>query len=99
MHILFTRPLEDSEELILKFRDLGHKVSHMPVIQIEKVEYEKINFLDYKAIIFTSANALKFLDTKLIDKIFKVFGEIISLISSTDLLAARSSFFVGISTP
>ena len=68
MHILFTRPLEDSEALILKFRDLGHKVSHMPVIQIEKVEHKKINFLDYKAIIFTSANALKFLDTKLIDK-------------------------------
>ena len=68
MHILFTRPLEDSQELILKFRNLGHKVSHMPVIQIEKVEHEKINFLDYKAIIFTSANALKFLDTKLIDK-------------------------------
>ncbi len=68
MHILFTRPLEDSEELILKFRDLGHKVSHMPVIEIEKVECEKINFVDYKSIIFTSANALKFLDTKLIDK-------------------------------
>ena len=68
MHILFTRPLEDSEELILKFRDLGHKVSHMPVIQIEKADHEKINFLDYKAIIFTSANALKFLNTKLIDK-------------------------------
>ena len=68
MHILFTRPLEDSEELILKFRDLGHKVSHMPVIKIEKVEYEKINYLDYKAIIFTSANALKFLDIKFIDK-------------------------------
>ena len=68
MHILFTRPLEDCEELILKFSKLGHKVSHMPVIQIEKVEYEKINFLDYKAIIFTSANALKFLDIKLIDK-------------------------------
>ena len=61
MHILFTRPLEDSQELILKFRDLGHKVSHMPVIQIEKIEYEKINFQDYKAIIFTSANAIKFL--------------------------------------
>ena len=53
MHILFTRPLEDSEELILKFRDLGHKVSHMPVIQIEKVEYEKIN--DEKT--FNSAQA------------------------------------------
>ncbi len=68
MHILFTRPLEDSEELILRFRNLGHKVSHMPVIQIKKVEHEKVNFFDYKAIIFTSANALKFLDTKLIDK-------------------------------
>ena len=44
MHVLFTRPLEDSEELILKFRDLGHKVSHLPVIKIEKVDYEKINF-------------------------------------------------------
>ena len=71
MHVLFTRPLEDSEELILKFRDLGHKVSHLPVIKIEKVDYEKINFSDYKAIIFTSANALKFLDTKFIDK--KIF--------------------------
>ena len=68
MHILFTRPLEDCEDLILKFKNLGHKVSHMPVIQIEKVEHEKVNFLDYKAIIFTSSNALKFLDTDLIDK-------------------------------
>ena len=68
MHILFTRPLEDCEELILKFSELGHKVSHMPVIQIEKIKHEKINFIDYKAIIFTSANSLKFLDTKLIDK-------------------------------
>ena len=68
MHILFTRPLEDCNELMLKFSELGHKVSHMPVIQIEKIEHEEINFIDYKAIIFTSANALKFLDTKLIDK-------------------------------
>ena len=73
MHVLFTRPLEDSEELLLKFRNLGHKVSHMPVIKIEKVDYEKINFSDYKAIIFTSANALKFLDTKFIDKKLFVF--------------------------
>ena len=68
MHILLTRPLEDSQELISRFQKLGHKISHMPVIKIEKVEHEKINYLDYKAIIFTSANALKFLDTKFIDK-------------------------------
>ena len=68
MHVLFTRPLEDSKELILKFRSLGHKVSHMPVISIEKIDHQKTDFSEYKAIIFTSANALKFLDTKLIDK-------------------------------
>jgi len=31
MHILLTRPLEDSKELILRFSALGHKVSHLPV--------------------------------------------------------------------
>ena len=36
MHILLTRPLEDSEELILRFQNLGHQISHMPVIKIEK---------------------------------------------------------------
>ena len=71
MHILITRPLDDSEEIILKFRDLGHKVSHMPVIKIEKVSFQDIDFSEYKALIFTSANSLKFLDTKKINK--KVF--------------------------
>ena len=71
MHILITRPLDDSEEIILKFRDLGHKVSHMPVIEIEKVSFQDIDFSEYKALIFTSANSLKFLDTKKINK--KVF--------------------------
>ena len=35
MHILLTRPLEDSREMILKFQSLGHEVSHMPLISIE----------------------------------------------------------------
>jgi len=68
MHILFTRPLEDCQELIIKFSELGHKVSHMPVIQIEKIDHKKISFKDFKAIIFTSSNALKFLDVQSIDK-------------------------------
>ena len=68
MHILITRPLDDSEDIILKFRDLGHKVSHMPVIEIEKVSFQDIDFSEYKALIFTSANSLKFLDTKKIHK-------------------------------
>ena len=68
MHILLTRPLEDCSELILKFQSLGHQVSHLPLLKIDKVKYDEINFEDYKGIIFTSANAIKFLDTKKIDK-------------------------------
>ena len=37
MHILLTRPLEDCSEMILKFQSLGHQVSHLPLIRIEKV--------------------------------------------------------------
>ena len=40
----------------------------MPLIIIEGKSYEQLNFLDFKGIIFTSANAIKFLDIKLIDK-------------------------------
>ena len=73
MHILLTRPLEDCSEMILKFKSLGHKVSHIPLINIEKVDYEKIKFSDYGGIIFTSANAVKFLDLNNIDKNIKCF--------------------------
>ena len=73
MHILLTRPLEDCSEMILKFKSLGHKVSHIPLINIEKVNYEKIQFSDYGGIIFTSANAVKFLDLSTIDKNIKCF--------------------------
>ena len=73
MHILLTRPLEDCSEMILKFKSLGHKVSHIPLINIEKVNYEKIEFSDYGGIIFTSANAVKFLDLNNIDKNIKCF--------------------------
>ena len=68
MHILLTRPLEDCHEMILKLKSLGHQVSHLPLININKLDYEHVNFLDYKGIIFTSANAVKFLNLKNIDK-------------------------------
>tara|TARA_B100001093_G_scaffold115502_1_gene107882 strand:- start:611 stop:1309 length:699 start_codon:yes stop_codon:yes gene_type:complete len=68
MHILLTRPLEDCSEMILKFKSLGNQVSHLPLLIIDKLKYEEINFSDFKGIIFTSANAVKFLDVKKIDK-------------------------------
>ena len=73
MHILLTRPLEDCSEMITKFKSLGHQVSHLPLLSIDKVDYEQINFLDFKGIIFTSANAIKFLDLKNIDKNLQCF--------------------------
>ncbi|MDC3071496.1 uroporphyrinogen-III synthase [Candidatus Pelagibacter sp.] len=68
MHILLTRPLDDCLEMIVKFKSLGHEVSHLPLLNIEKLHYPEINFNDYKAIIFTSSNAIKFLETKKINK-------------------------------
>ena len=73
MHILLTRPLEDSHEMILSFQSLGHKVSHIPLNNIESKNYESINFSDYNGIIFTSANAIKFINSKLIDKKISCF--------------------------
>lgn len=68
MHILLTRPLEDSSEMILKFTTLGHKVSHLPLLKIEQVKFDVTDFSIFKAIIFTSANAIKFLGKNNLDK-------------------------------
>ena len=68
MHILLTRPLEDCSEMILKLKNLGHQISHLPLLKVEAVQYEKINLTDFNAIIFTSANAIKHLNSKDFDK-------------------------------
>ena len=68
MHILLTRPLQDCSEMILKFQSLGNKVSHLPLLRIDKVKYNKIDLLNFKGIIFTSANAINFFYLKTIDK-------------------------------
>ena len=73
MHILLTRPLEDCRNLLIKFKDLGHVVSHLPVIKIKKLEYKEPNFNDYSAIIFTSSNAIKNLNIDSINKTIKCF--------------------------
>ena len=45
MHILLTRPLEDCSEMILKFKSLGHKVSHLPLLIVKKLIMKKLDFL------------------------------------------------------
>ena len=91
MHILLTRPLKDSHELILRFQKLGHNVSHLPLIKIEKKDHEKLNFSDYKGIIFTSSNSINFLDIKLIDKKINCF-----CVGSATEKNARSNGFLNV---
>ena len=88
MHILLTRPLEDCHELILKFQSLGHEVSHLPLINIESLKYEPLNYSEFGGIIFTSANAVKFTDIKNIDKKTACF-----CVGSATEKKARSSGF------
>jgi len=68
MHILLTRPLEDCTEMISRFKSLGNQVSHLPLLHIDKLDYDEIDFSDFESIVFTSANAVKFLNVKKIDK-------------------------------
>ena len=60
MHILLTRPLEDCSEMILKFKSLGHQVSHIPLINNEKVKYYENKFSEYGGIINNKANQVKY---------------------------------------
>ena len=68
MHILLTRPLEDCSEMIVKFKSLGHQVSHLPLLRVEEVVHDETNFADFNGVIFTSANAVKFLNHDEINK-------------------------------
>ena len=88
MHILLTRPFDDSKDLILRFTSLGHKVSHLPVISIESVQYNEPDYSRFKGIIFTSANAIKNLNTLKIDKNIECF----CVGNSTEKIAKQSGF-------
>ena len=93
MHIVITRPKEDSLYLIENLIKLGHVVTHLPVIKIEKLETEKINLLNYQAIIFTSSNAIKFMNIEKFNTKIKCF-----CIGRATELMARQVGFINICT-
>ena len=88
MHILLTRPLDDSKDLILRFTLLGHKVSHLPVINVLPVQHQEPDYSQFKGIVFTSANAIKNLNTSKIDKNIQCF----CVGNSTESIAKQSGF-------
>ena len=73
MHIVITRPKEDSLDLIVRLIKLGHIVTHLPVIKIEKLKTKKINLINYQAIVFTSSNAIKFMNIEKFNSKIKCF--------------------------
>ena len=73
MNIIFTRPLIDSEDLMSNFISSKHKIIHMPTLSIKSSNMKPINTKDYDGLIFTSANAVRFLKIENEDKSIKCF--------------------------
>ena len=88
MHIIITRPKEDSLHIIKNIINAGHSVTHLPVIKIKKLETKKINLQDYNAVIFTSSNAIRFMDIKKFESKIKCF----CVGNATELTAKQAGF-------
>jgi len=63
-------------------------VTHLPVIKIEKLETKKINLENYKAVIFTSSNAIRFMNIEKFDLKIKCF----CVGSATEFTAKQAGF-------
>ena len=88
MHIIITRPIEDSLFLIERLKKQGHMVTHLPIIKIQELKTEKINFQNYKAVIFTSSNSIKFLNVNKFDSKIKCY----CVGKMTELTARKAGF-------
>ncbi len=73
MNIIFTRPLIDTEDLMSNFFSSNYKVIHLPTLSITSTNMEPINTKEYDGLIFTSANAVRFLKVNNDDKNVKCF--------------------------
>ncbi len=88
MHIVITRPKEDSFDIINNLINSGHSVTHLPLIKIEKLETQKINLQNYKAVVFTSSNAIKYMNIEKFDSKIKCF----CVGNATELKAKKAGF-------
>ena len=74
--------------LIERLKKLGHTITHFPVIKVERLEMEKINFQNYRAVIFTSSNAIKFLKVDKFDLKIKCY----CVGNATEIRAKQAGF-------
>ena len=47
MHVVITRPIEDSLELIKNLNIAKHTITHLPLINIKGISNKSINFDNY----------------------------------------------------
>ena len=73
MNIIFTRPLIDAEDLMTNFFSSNYKVIHLPTLSINSANMEPINTKEFDGLIFTSANAVRFLKLKNDEKNIKCY--------------------------
>ncbi len=73
MNIIFTRPLIEAEDLMTNFFSSNYKVIHLPTLSITSANMEPINIKEFDGLIFTSANAVRFLKVNSDDKNIKCF--------------------------
>tara|TARA_B100000965_G_scaffold155966_1_gene129949 strand:+ start:2564 stop:3283 length:720 start_codon:yes stop_codon:yes gene_type:complete len=73
MNIIFTRPLNESEDLLKNFFSSGHNIIHLPTLEIKSKDMRPIDTKDFGSLIFTSANAVRFLKLKNNDKRIKCY--------------------------
>ena len=88
MNIILTRPLNDIENLMNELFSLGHKIMHIPTLKIVNASLDPISIHNYKALIFTSSNAVRNIKIKEKKKNIKCF----CVGSITEKIARTSGF-------
>ena len=64
MNIIFTRPIIDSEDLMENIFKSGHKIIHLPTLDISSNNMSPLDTKNYHGLVFTSTNAVRFLKLK-----------------------------------
>lgn len=59
MHVLLTRPMEDSGPLARRLEALGHQVTSAPVMSIRHLDGPTLDLAPYQALLLTSANGAR----------------------------------------
>jgi len=47
MHVIITRPIEDSLELIRNLKIINHTITYLPLISVRKISNKNINFHNF----------------------------------------------------